>query len=193
MNLENISNYNIILASKSSRRQEMLKELGLEFCIRVKDIDEIYPKDLSIKDIPTYLAELKATAFSKEIKSNDIIITADTIVVLGDEVLGKPKNRRDAENMLKKLSGRSHKVISGVCIYSKEKTILFNSETDVLFKKLKQNEIDYYLDKYKPFDKAGAYGIQEWIGFIGVESIKGSYFNVVGLPIQQLYKKLSEF
>lgn len=193
MNLDNINNHNIILASKSPRRQDMLKDLGMEFSIRVKETKETYPEDLNVEDIPVYLAELKAAAFSGEIEENDIIITADTVVAVGKEVLGKPKDRADAEDMLKKLSGISHKVISGVCIYSKAKRVSFNSVTEVFFKHLKQEEIDYYLDTYKPFDKAGAYGIQEWIGFIGVERIKGSYFNVVGLPIQQLYKELSEF
>jgi len=193
MNIDNINHYNIILASKSPRRQHMLKDLGLDFEVRVKETEETYPSNLNVDQIPIYLAELKANAFKSEINDNDLIITADTIVAIDGEVLGKPNNRQHAEEMLYKLSGKCHDVISGVCIYSKSKTVSFNSTTKVYFKEFTQEEVNYYIDTYKPFDKAGAYGIQEWIGYIGVERIEGSYFNVVGLPIQQLYKELSEY
>ncbi len=193
MNLDNINHYNIILASKSPRRQHMLKDLGLNFEVRIKETEETYPSEMEVEEIPVYLAEQKALAFKDEIKDNDLIITADTIVALGEEVLGKPNDREHAKEMLNKLSGTSHRVISGVSLYSKEKLISFNCITNVFFKPLKEEEISYYLDTYKPFDKAGAYGIQEWIGYIGVERVEGSFYNVVGLPIQQLYKHLTEF
>lgn len=193
MNLDNLKNFNVILASKSPRRQEMLKNLGLKFKVKVKETEEIYPSDIEVEEIPVFLAEQKALAFKDKIKDNDLIITADTIVAIGDEVLGKPNDREHAEIMLRKLSGSCHRVISGVCIYTKEKITSFNCITEVYFKSLKDDEINYYLDTYKPFDKAGAYGIQEWIGYIGVVRVEGSYYNVVGLPIQQLYKYLLEF
>lgn len=171
----------------------MLKDLGLHFEVRVKETEETFPPEMEVERIPVYLAEQKAIAFKDEIKDNDLIITADTIVAINGEVLGKPNDREHAEAMLNKLSGRSHRVISGVSLYTKDKLISFNCITNVFFKPLTEAEINYYLDKYKPFDKAGAYGIQEWIGYIGVTHVEGSYYNVVGLPIQQLYKHLSEF
>lgn len=193
MKLDNIDHYNIILASKSPRRQHMLKDLGLNFEIQTKETEETYPSDMEVEQIPIYLAEQKALAFKNEIKDNELIITADTIVAKDEEVLGKPSDRQHAEEMLYKLSGRSHRVISGVSLYTKEKMVSFNCITNVFFKSLTEEEINYYLDTYKPFDKAGAYGIQEWIGYIGVERVEGSFYNVVGLPIQQLYKHLTEF
>ena len=191
--LNNLKDYQLILASQSPRRQEMLKELGVNFEIRIKEVDEIYPDGLSAIEIPVYLAELKASAFLDDIKDKDLVITADTIVCIDDWILGKPKDRADAVKMLKALSGRSHKVVSGVCLTSLKKKLSFSTTTDVHFKVLTDEEINYYIDNYKPFDKAGAYGIQEWIGFIGIDGIEGSYFNVVGLPIQRLYQELSTF
>lgn len=191
--LKNIQKYNIILASQSPRRQQMLKELGLDFEIKTKDIDEVYPPETPIEDIATYLSELKSEAFEAEMQAKDLIITADTIVCVDDKVLGKPKDYQQAFDMISSLSGRSHRVISGVCIRTKDKKISFSSTTKVYFKKLTSSEINYYIENYKPYDKAGAYGIQEWIGFIGIEKIEGSYFNVVGLPIQRLYEELSNF
>jgi septum formation protein len=193
MNIDNINNYKVILASKSPRRQHMLNDLGLNFEVRTKETEETYPSDMDVEQIPIYLAEQKALAFKDEIKDNELIITADTIVTINGEVLGKPKDREHAKEMLYKLSGKGHRVISGVSLYSKDKLVSFNSITEVFFKTLTEDEISYYLDTYKPYDKAGAYGIQEWIGYIGVVRIEGSYFNVVGLPIQQLYKHLAEF
>ncbi|MBN2598795.1 MAG: septum formation protein Maf [Marinifilaceae bacterium] len=191
--LNNLKDYQLILASQSPRRHQMLKELGLIFEIRTKEVEEIYPEGLTPEQIPVYLAELKAKAFGADFKSNELVITADTVVCVDDWILGKPKDRADAFEMLNALSGRSHQVISGVCLMSKEKKISFSTTTNVHFKALSEEEIDYYIDNYKPFDKAGAYGIQEWIGFIGIDGIEGSYFNVVGLPIQRLYQELSTF
>jgi len=191
--LKNIQKYNIILASQSPRRQQMLKELGLEFQIKTKNVEEIYPENISREEIPVYLSELKAKAFENEMADNDLIITADTIVCVDSKVLGKPIDYDNAYDMLSSMSGRSHSVISGVSIISKEKKISFSSTTKVYFKKLSSDEIHYYVKNYKPYDKAGAYGIQEWIGFVGIEKIEGSYFNVVGLPIQRLYEELAKF
>jgi len=191
--LNNLKDYQLILASQSPRRHQMLKELGLTFEIKTKDVEEIYPENLTPEEIPVYLAELKGKAFHEDIISNELVITADTIVCVGDWILGKPKDRDDAIKMLKALSGRSHQVISGVSLRSKEKSVSFATTTNVHFKTLSDEEIDYYIDNYKPFDKAGAYGIQEWIGFVGIDGIEGSYFNVVGLPIQRLYQELSKF
>ncbi|MRT94007.1 Maf-like protein [Ancylomarina sp. 16SWW S1-10-2] len=191
--LNNLKDYQLILASQSPRRHQMLKELGLDFKIQTKDVEEVYPDHLKGEEIPIYLAKLKAEAFVLDMNEKELVITADTIVCVDDMVLGKPKDRDDAVNMLKTLSGRSHQVISGVCLKSKNKEVSFSTTTHVHFKKLSLEEIDYYIDNYKPFDKAGAYGIQEWIGFVGIDGIEGSYFNVVGLPIQRLYQELSDF
>ncbi|WP_372751305.1 Maf-like protein [Labilibaculum sp.] len=191
--LDNLNDIQILLASKSPRRQEMLKDLGLDFKIRTREVEEIYPEGLKAEEIPVYLAELKAAAFLADIKSNELVITADTIVCVDDLILGKPTDRDDAVKMLQTLSGRSHRVISGVCLTSTSKKVSFSTTTKVHFKNLSDEEISYYIDTFKPFDKAGAYGIQEWIGFIGIDGIEGSYFNVVGLPIQHLYQELSKF
>ena len=191
--LNNLGDYQLILASQSPRRHQMLKELGLDFKIQTKDVEEVYPDYLKGEEIPIYLAKLKAEAFVLDMNEKELVITADTIVCVDDMVLGKPKDRDDAVKMLKTLSGRSHQVISGVCLKSKDKEVAFSTTTHVHFKELSIEEINYYIDNYKPFDKAGAYGIQEWIGFVGIDGIEGSYFNVVGLPIQRLYQELSKF
>lgn len=180
----------ITLASGSPRRKQMLEELGIEFTVKTKETDESYPSNINPIEVAEYIARKKASAFDFDIKENEIIITADTIVLIDNIILGKPKDREDAYNMLKLLSGKSHKVITGVCLMTKERKHSFSSNTDVYFKKLSDKEINYYIDNYKPFDKAGAYGIQEWIGLIGVERIDGSYFNVVGLPIQKLHSEI---
>lgn len=195
MNLNRLKKYQIILASKSPRRSQLLKELGIAFTIDSKNgIEEIFPSGLSNNEIAIYLSKLKASPYQKEIESsNKLIITADTIVCTDNEVLGKPTNRLDAISMLKKLSGKKHKVITGVTLLSKTKSKSFAVTTDVFFKNLTNEEINYYVDNFKPYDKAGAYGIQEWIGMIGIEKIEGSYFNVVGLPIQKLYTELMDF
>jgi septum formation protein len=183
----------IILGSVSPRRQELLKSLGIDFEIRVKDLKEKYPKNLKEKEISEFLAIQKSENLSKTLKSEEILITADTIVVKGDRVLNKPKDRLEAQEMLQFLSGDKHKVITSVCLASKNKQEVFTSETEVHFKILSIEEIDYYIKEYQPFDKAGAYGIQEWIGLIGIEKIKGSYCNVVGLPVVKLYQNLIQF
>jgi len=176
---------NIILASKSPRRKELLALLDLEFTVEVCEVDEVFPDNLEVTEVAEYLAKLKSSAFT-DIKKEQLIITADTVVVLDEQILGKPKNKIEATTMLQSLSNRSHRVITGVCIKSSGKTISFSNTTKVYFKELRASEIDYYIENYKPFDKAGSYGIQEWIGAIGITKIEGSYFNVVGLPIQEL-------
>jgi len=182
----------IILASQSPRRKELLSLLDLEFTVEVKSIDEIFPKDLNTSKVAEYLAELKASAFTN-IKDDQVIITADTVVILNDTILGKPKDKAEATEMLHRLSNRSHEVITGVCLKSAQKTSTFSSSTKVYFRDLTDAEIDYYIENYKPYDKAGSYGIQEWIGAIGITKIVGSYFNVVGLPIQELNEQLKRF
>lgn len=193
--LQNIlSKYQIILASKSPRRQELLKELGVKFNIESKSVEEVYPDHLDDESIAIYLAELKAKPFQEEIvNTNKLVITADTIVCIDNEVLGKPNDKKEAITMLQKLSGKSHEVITGVTIMDQDKSKSFAVSTSVYFKALSLDEIEYYIDNYKPFDKAGAYGIQEWIGMTSIEKIEGSYFNVVGLPIQRLYTELMTF
>jgi septum formation protein len=186
---EKLSNYNIILASGSPRRQQFLRDLDIPFTIQLKEVDEIYPQHLQSNEITEYLADLKANAFS-ELNENDLLITSDTIVWLDNKALGKPKDSEDAFDMLSQLSGKKHQVITSVSIKGKNFQKMISDTTDVYFKKLSTEEINYYINTYQPFDKAGSYGIQEWIGFIGIESIKGSYFNVMGLPVQKLYKEL---
>jgi septum formation protein len=186
--------YHIILASNSPRRRELLSGLDLEYEVKVlPDIEEGYPEGLSMEEIPRYIAAEKAAAYKDIIADNDLIITADTVVVLGDEVLGKPTDLDDARRMLRELSGKTHQVITGVYLMTKEKERGFSVVTDVTFKELSDDEIDYYVEKYRPLDKAGAYGIQEWIGYIGVTGLNGSYFNVMGLPVQRIYNELFLF
>lgn len=182
----------IILASNSPRRKELLGGLGIGFEVRVlKGIDESYPETLPTRDIAEFIATKKASAY--EIGDDELLITADTIVVLGDEVMGKPADKADAQRMLRALSGETHQVITGVCIKTTEKEQHFSVTTDVTFKSLTDQEIDYYIDNFSPFDKAGSYGIQEWIGYIGVTGLNGSYFNVVGFPVQRVYQALLNF
>lgn len=181
---------NLILASQSPRRHFFLKELGLEFEIRLKEIEESYPDHLKGKEISEYLCKLKAAEFLTELRPKDILITADTIVWLNGKALGKPQNRSQAKDMLNALSESVHEVISSVAITTMEKQLVFSDSTEVSFEKLNQKEIDYYIDNYKPYDKAGSYGIQEWIGYIGINKIKGSYFNVMGFPVQKFYQAL---
>jgi septum formation protein len=191
---QQLSQYHLILASASPRRISLLKELNLTFDCIPLDVEEVFPSGLEDHEVAKFLAKLKAEAFPIEkLTHKSILITADTIVCLNDEVIGKPEDRDHAIAMLQKLSGRMHKVITGVCLRSHDKEIIFSNETDVYFSKLTDEEIIYYVDQFKPFDKAGAYGIQEWIGYIGIEKIEGSYFNVMGLPVQQLYLELKKF
>ncbi len=187
----NLSKYRIILASNSPRRKELLGGLGLKFEVRtIPGIDESYPSDLKGEDIPKYISGQKAKAYRDSMADDELIITADTIVYVDGEVLGKPKDADDARRMFRLMRGRKHEVITGVSIVTKEKTIQFATTTKVTFADLTDDEIDYYIANYKPFDKAGAYGIQEWIGYVGITGIEGSYYNVVGLPVQRLYTEL---
>ena len=186
---EKLKNYNIILASKSPRRQQFFKDLNIDFTIKLKEVEELYPQKLKGIEITDYLANLKAKAY-KDLKDNDLLITSDTIVWLENKALGKPKNYHEAFVMLKNLSGKKHEVITSISIKNKNFQKIINDITTVFFKKLSDKEINYYINNYKPFDKAGAYGIQEWIGFIAIDKIEGSYFNVVGLPVHKLYKEL---
>jgi septum formation protein len=187
------TNYKIILASKSPRRQELLAGLNLPFEVVIHEVDEIFPDSLSMEEIPVYLAKLKSEPFDDELNGETLVITADTIVWIDGAVLGKPIDYKHAAEMLRHLSGRKHVVITGVCLTSKEKQITFSALTDVYFKNLSDGEIDYYLTNYQPYDKAGSYGVQEWIGYIAIERIEGSYFNVMGLPVQRLYEELLKF
>ena len=186
--------HKLILASKSPRRRQLLADMGLDFEIRLKPVTEDFDESMKKEAVAIYLCEKKALAFSRdEIANDEIIITADTIVCLGDQILNKPGDRGHAIEMLLTLSGKKHEVITGVCLRSRAKMKSFFVSTAVYFKQLSQKEIEYYVDQFKPFDKAGAYGIQEWIGFVGIEKIEGSYFNVVGLPTARLYEELGEF
>ena len=185
-----LKNHKIILASGSPRRQQFFKDLDLNFEIRLKDIEEIYPDALIAEEITNFLAELKANAFEGELNENEILVTSDTIVWHKNNALGKPKDYEDAFQILKSLSDDTHEVITSVCFKTIEKTITFHEVTKVTFNALSDDSIHYYLENYKPFDKAGAYGIQEWIGFIGVSKIEGSYANVMGLPTDKVYEYL---
>lgn len=187
---EKFKNNRIILASGSPRRQQFLKELDVDFEIQLKDIEEIYPDHLQAEEITNFLAKLKASVFALDLDDNDILITSDTIVWLNNKALGKPKDYDDAFEMLTEMSGTTHKVITSVCLKTTNKEIVFYEETLVTFTALSSDEIKYYLNNYKPFDKAGSYGIQEWIGLVAIEKIEGSYANVVGLPTHRLYEEL---
>lgn len=190
--LENLHQYNIILGSNSPRRKELLAGLNVKFEIKTNDTDETFPDSLPIEEIPSFLALKKSAAYTLE--KNDLLITADTIVVVDEKiVLGKPRDKENAIQILKMISGRMHKVITGVSIRSLEKQKSFHTITEVYFKELDDEEIEFYLENYRPYDKAGAYGVQEWIGYIGVEKIVGSYYNIMGLPIQKLYKELKNW
>ena len=184
--------YKLILASNSPRRKELLAGLGVPFEVRVlQDIDEHYPENLPVNEVARYIAKEKADAYRRIVAADELIITADTVVIVGDEILGKPVDEADAVRMLKLLSGRTHQVMTGVCLVTAEKERCSDVTTDVTFKALTDEEIHYYVNRYRPFDKAGAYGIQEWIGYIGVTGLNGSYYNVMGLPVQRIYQELT--
>lgn len=185
--------YNYILASKSPRRQQLLRSLGIDFRVLTKEVEEIFPDGLSKEEIPVFLAQLKANPIIPDLQENDLLITADTIVWHNGRVLGKPKNETEAFQMLRDLSGHEHQVVSGVCLSSVKKQISFFASSNVQFKILSDQEINHYIDECKPYDKAGAYGIQEWIGYIGITHIEGSFYNVMGLPIQKLYEEIQMF
>lgn len=189
-----IKDYRIILASNSPRRKQLLAGLDIDFSVRVlPDIDESYPPSLPVEQTAEYIAAEKAVAYRQSMAAYELVITADTIVVLENEVLGKPHDEGEALSMLRKLSGKTHQVITGVCLTTLAKQRRFSVKTDVTFKQFQEEELDYYVRKYKPMDKAGAYGIQEWIGYVGVTSLNGSYFNVMGLPVQRIYSELLQF
>lgn len=192
--LENLNKYKIILGSQSPRRKELLKGLGFYFEIRVKEIDETFSDKLKKQEIPIYLSQQKAADFKNEIENENILlITCDTIVWINDYALNKPVDRAEAIRMLKTLSGNVHEVFTGVTLTSKEKQVSFFEETKVYFKDLSNEEIEFYIDQFKPFDKAGSYGVQEWMGFVGMRRIEGCYFNVMGLPLSKLYSELEKF
>lgn len=189
--LDNLKKYKVILASNSPRRKELLAGLGVSYEVRtLPDVDESYPETLQGADIPLYIAKEKADAYRDMLQPGELMITADTIVWLDGKVLGKPKDREDALRMLRDMSGRTHEVFTGVCLTTMEWQRSFAARTEVSFSVLGEEEIAYYVDKFRPMDKAGAYGVQEWIGFIGVENISGSYYNIMGLPVQRLYREL---
>lgn len=185
-------NFKLVLASGSPRRQQLLKELGLEYQVRILDIEESYPDDLAVDKIAEYLAIKKGKAYQANMEQDELIITADTTVVMGEMVLNKPANAEEAYQMLRYLSGKTHQVITGVCLTSSEQQQSFREVTKVTFRALEEEEIHYYVNHYHPFDKAGAYAIQEWIGMVGIVHLDGSYFNVVGLPVEKLYSRLKE-
>jgi septum formation protein len=193
MKIDNLNNFKIILASRSPRRQELLKELGIKFEIVTRDYDESFPDGLEGPEIAFYVAKAKASVFKNEINENEIIIAADTIVWCNNKVLGKPVDREDAIRILKEISGNTHDVITGVSMLSSNREVTFTVDTKVTFESLTDEEIEFYIDNFNPYDKAGAYGIQEWIGITACSRIEGSYFNVVGLPVQRLYKELQVF
>ena len=191
--LENLNKYKIILASNSPRRKELLSGLGMDYEVKtLPDVDESYPDGLSGEEIAKHIARGKAEAYRSLIQADELVITADTIVWLDGTVMGKPKDEEEAKDMLMRLSGKTHQVITGVCLTTASTQKTFATVTDVTFATLTDEEVDYYVTRYQPMDKAGSYGVQEWIGFVGVENLSGSYFNVMGLPIQRLYTELKK-
>ena len=192
--LSNLNKYHIILASKSPRRQELLRGMGVEFSILTKETDESFPTEMPLDEVPKYLSLQKSLAFNDdELPADYLLITSDTVVICEGEILGKPKDREDATRMLQLLSGKTHHVVTGVTVRSAEKTESFAVRSNVTFAQLDAEEIDYYIEHCKPFDKAGAYGIQEWIGYVGISGLEGSFYNVMGLPTRKLYQCLKGF
>ena len=192
--LANLNKYQTILASKSPRRQELLRGMGVVFEILTKETPEDFPADLLLDEVPKYLSLQKSLAFNEdELPADFLLITSDTVVICEGEILGKPKDKKDAERMLRLLSGKTHHVVTGVTVRSKEKTESFAARSNVTFAELDAEEIDYYIEHCRPFDKAGAYGIQEWIGYVGISGLEGSFYNVMGLPTRRLYQCLKEF
>lgn len=183
----------IILGSKSPRRKQLLGDAGLNFKVDAKDVEEIYPSDIPLEEVPTYLAKLKANPFENTLSKDQLLITADTIVILGDKILGKPMDLEEAKEVIHLLSGKLHKVITGICLTNTDKQIIFSELTEVKFYPLTAKTINQYVEKYQPLDKAGSYAIQEWIGLVGIEYIKGSYSNVLGLPIARLLREMEKF
>ena len=188
---EKLKNYKVILASGSARRHQLLEELGIDFEVIVKPFDESFPDNLRGEQIAEYISAAKAKMFVSDVKDNEIIITADTIVWLDDKILGKPLDKADALRMLREISGKTHEVITGVSVLYSKKIVTFTDTTKVTFKEMTDDELNYYVEKYSPYDKAGAYGIQEWIGLAACSRIEGSFYNVMGLPVQKLYEVIS--
>lgn len=186
-------NKHLILASKSPRRNELMHGLGLAFTVKTKKVKEDFPNDMEITQVAQYLAEKKALAFQQELESNDLVITADTVVIINGKILNKPKDKEEAMQMLHQLSGNIHQVITGVCMMDKHKRVTFEDLTEVHFKILDDREIANYIEKYQPYDKAGAYGVQEWIGYVAVYKMVGSFYNVMGLPVHKLYEELKNW
>ena len=190
---DRLKNYRLILASASPRRRELLADCDLDFVLAEKfECEERYPADLEADKVAEYLSQLKSNAYPHALGERDILLTADTVVILGDKILGKPHSAEEAHEMIASLSGATHKVVTGVTLRTAERTISFSAESMVSFRVLDSEEIDYYVERYRPMDKAGAYGIQEWIGYIGIEGIEGSFYNVMGLPVQRLYTILKD-
>ena len=191
---DKLKSFRLILSSQSPRRRQLLSDAGIEYELAPRfECDEVFPEDLPAAEVAEYLSRLKSEAYPLQLEKNDILLTADTVVVAGGEVLGKPTDRADAIAIIEKLSGREHEVITGVTLRSADAVKSFSSHSKVYFRTLSQEEIEYYVDTYSPMDKAGAYGIQEWIGYVGIEGIEGSFYNVMGLPIQRVYCELNEF
>lgn len=191
--LNNLEGKKIILASKSPRRQQLLQGLELDFEIRTKDVDESFPDELKAQEIPLYLSKIKADAFLPELQENEVLITADTVVWINEHVMNKPESREEAIAMISELSGQEHSVYTGVSITAKDKQVSFYDHTMVTFSEMTEEEIAHYVDVYKPYDKAGAYGAQDWIGLTAIRSLRGSYFNVMGLPVDLVYQELKKF
>lgn len=192
--LENLSNYHIFLASKSPRRRELLKMLRIKFdSVVISGIKEEYPADIELEDVPEFLSRLKADAYLPSLKDRQLVITADTVVICDNKILGKPTDKKEAFEMLMSLSGKTHRVVTGVTIITKDKQVTFKTSTDVTFSTISESDAKYYIDCFSPLDKAGAYGIQEWIGCVAVEKINGSFYNVMGLPVHSLYNELKRF
>ena len=188
-----ILNKKIILASKSPRRRFLLEEAGFTFEVKTKSVEETYPDDLPVDEVAAFLAEKKAKAAAEFLEANSILLTADSVVILGNTIYGKPKDKADAQGILRALSGSMHRVITGVCLLSKEKSVTFSGVSKVYMEALTNEEIDYYIDRFQPYDKAGAYAIQEWIGLCKISKIEGTYANIMGLPVDLVYKHLEEF
>ncbi len=189
-----ITNYKVLLASNSPRREELLRGIDIDFEVKVlPDIDESYPDNIPSEEIAEFVAIKKAKPYAASLHEDELLLTADTIVLLEDTVLGKPANKKEAKQMLRQLSGKTHRVITGVCLTSTKKQTSFSATSDVEFGKLTDQEIEYYVEHYSPMDKAGAYGVQEWIGYVAVKHINGSYYNIMGLPIQRVYRELIKF
>ena len=192
--LSNLKKYQVVLASKSPRRQELLRGMGIDFLVLTKDTIEVYPEDKPLEEVPKYLSWIKSLNYNdRELPSDYLLITSDTVVICDGEILGKPKDREDAVRMLRMLSGKTHRVVTGVTVRSAKKCESFSVRSDVTFAELDADEIDYYIEHYKPYDKAGAYGIQEWIGYVGISGLEGSFYNVMGLPTRKLYQCLKGF